>query len=335
KYVSASGGGASVFTPKPIWQTGVGVPHDGARDVPDVALSASPFHDPYVVCIKGSCVNGFANASGYITTSGATSATAPAMAAITALLVQKTGEPQGNINPRLYAIAANSPSAFHDVTEGSTIFNCNLQALGCPFGTFGFQAGPGYDQATGLGSVDAFNLINAWPDFGLSSNPPALTVARGNVGTVTISVSPVNGFNDAVTLSCTVSNSLTNTTCSIPSAPSQGGTTSLTITADATASFSFWELPLFGWGNSTGIALLLFTTSTLLLCQRRRRTTMGAYACILLAVAAFDATSCGNGSASGATVTPAARPVSQTGTVTITASAHTSSKSLTLPVTVQ
>jgi pseudomonalisin len=266
---------------------------------------------------------------------GGTSASAPVMAAITALLVQKIGEPQGNINPRLYAIAATSPGAFHDVTQGSIMLGCNLQLVECPFGQFGFQAGPGYDQATGLGSVDATNLINAWPDFGLSSNPAVLTVARGNVGTATISVSSVNGFNDAVTLSCTVSNSLTNTTCSIPSAPSPGGMASLTITAGATASLSFWELPPSGRDSSTGIALLLLTTSALLLWQRRRRTTLGAYACVLLAVATFDGTSCGNGSASGASITPAARPVSQTGTVTITASAHTSSKSLTLPVTVQ
>ena len=42
---SASGGGASMYFSKPSWQTGPGVPADGARDVPDVAFSASNVHD--------------------------------------------------------------------------------------------------------------------------------------------------------------------------------------------------------------------------------------------------------------------------------------------------
>ena len=333
-WIAASGGGASIYATKPSWQTGAGVPNDGARDVPDLAFSASLSHDPYLVCAVGSCVNGFGDASGRVKVAGGTSATAPLMAAITALLVQRTGEPQGNINPRLYAIASSSSSAFHDVTQGSTILGCDLQSAGCPFGQFGFQAVAGYDQTTGLGSVDGSNLINAWPDFGLSSSSGAVTVARGNIGSAAISVSPANGFNDAVTLSCTVSNSLTNVTCSIPTAPSPGGTAALTITAGTSAGVSFFSWPTFPWDNRTGVAMLLFAASALMLWQRRTGTAAGAYACVLLAVAACGATSCGNGSASG-TTTPAARPVSETGTVTVTAAATTASKSLTLAVTVQ
>lgn len=334
--LAASGGGASLFATKPSWQTGPGVPNDGARDIPDLAFSASSVHNPYVACLVGSCINGFSDASGWIKVAGGTSATAPVMAAVTALLVQKTGEPQGNINPRLYAIAATTPSAFHDVTQGSTVFGCNLQLVGCPFGTFGFQAGVGYDQATGLGSVDGLNLVDAWPDFGLSSNPSALTVARSTTGNAIISVSPVNGFSDAVTLSCTVSNSLTNVTCSIPTAPAPGGTAALTITAGATASLGFWNWSPVHWDNRAGVIVLLCAASILLYRrQRQAQTTVGAYACILLAVAAFGTVSCGNGSASGATTAPAVRPVPQTGTVTITATATTASKSLTIPVTVQ
>ena len=46
---AASGGGASALFSKPSWQTGTGVPSDGARDVPDVALPASADHDGYMV----------------------------------------------------------------------------------------------------------------------------------------------------------------------------------------------------------------------------------------------------------------------------------------------
>lgn len=117
--ILASGGGVSVLEAKPDWQNGMGVPNDRARDIPDVAFSASVDHDPYAICNEGSCVSGFANASGAITAVGGTSAGTPSMAGIVALLVQKTGQRQGNINPRLYAIAVTSPSAFHDITRGT------------------------------------------------------------------------------------------------------------------------------------------------------------------------------------------------------------------------
>ena len=56
----AGGGGASAyFTTKPSWQTGTGVPNDNARDVPDLSLNSSPIHDPLLICVQGSCVNGF------------------------------------------------------------------------------------------------------------------------------------------------------------------------------------------------------------------------------------------------------------------------------------
>src|SRR5207253_1215680 len=57
--LSASGGGRSIYFPKPGWQTGAGVPNDNARDVPDISLTASSGHDGYLMCARGSCVNGF------------------------------------------------------------------------------------------------------------------------------------------------------------------------------------------------------------------------------------------------------------------------------------
>ncbi len=54
--LSATGGGASDvaggFFAKPSWQTGTGVPNDGARDVPDISVSASPDHDGYLFCTE-------------------------------------------------------------------------------------------------------------------------------------------------------------------------------------------------------------------------------------------------------------------------------------------
>ena len=51
--LSAGGGGASALFPKPAWQTGVpGIPADNARDVPDIALAASPDHDGLLYCTQ-------------------------------------------------------------------------------------------------------------------------------------------------------------------------------------------------------------------------------------------------------------------------------------------
>lgn len=50
--LAASGGGVSVLFAKPSWQNVPGVPNDGFRDVPDVALAASPFVDPYSIVVN-------------------------------------------------------------------------------------------------------------------------------------------------------------------------------------------------------------------------------------------------------------------------------------------
>jgi subtilase family serine protease len=147
---AAGGGGASVFFAKPSWQIGAGVPNDGARDVPDVAVTASPFHDPY-----------FLYSSGAYGPVGGTSAAAPVFAGIMALLNQITqvalnssvSPGLGNFNPFLYAVARVEPTVFHDVTTGS-----NIVPKDCVSGFLGYSAGPGYDQVTGLGSVDVYSL---------------------------------------------------------------------------------------------------------------------------------------------------------------------------------
>jgi uncharacterized protein (TIGR03437 family) len=68
------------------------------------------------------------------------------------------------MNPRLYALAQSGSGAFHDVTAGDNIVNvtCGGRARNCVPGAYGYAAGQGYDQASGLGSVDAYNLVTAW-----------------------------------------------------------------------------------------------------------------------------------------------------------------------------
>jgi uncharacterized protein (TIGR03437 family) len=156
--LSAGGGGASLFFPQPAWQTGPGVPNDGARHVPDLSLTASVDHDPYYIYTGGEF--------GPV---GGTSAAAPTMAGIIVLLNQylvSTGAQKqpgvGNINPVLYRLAEKSSSVFHDITAGNNAVPCAAGSYGCTSSPIGFNAGPGYDEASGLGSPDAYNLIHQW-----------------------------------------------------------------------------------------------------------------------------------------------------------------------------
>jgi len=162
--LSAGGGGTSIFFPKPVWQTGPGVPSDNFRHVPDLAISSSADHDGYEVYTGGA-----------FQIYGGTSMAAPTMAGIVALLNQyliSSGAQKqagvGNINPTLYRLAQITPSAFHDVTSGNNIVPCVVGSPNCTSGSMGYGAGPGYDQATGLGSPDAYNFVHSW-----TNDPPS------------------------------------------------------------------------------------------------------------------------------------------------------------------
>jgi len=219
--LSASGGGTSVLVKRPAWQTGVpGIASGSMRLVPDVSLYSSPGLPGYLYCTsdqtdwntttapvqQASCNAGFRDsATGYLTVAGGTSFAAPIFASMVALINQKAGYTtgQGLINPTLYSLANNPStyaSAFHDITSGNN--NCLAGTSYCA-STAGFSAGTGYDEVTGLGSVDLNNLAGAWPEnTGTSSSMVSTTTtvvpANGtpdvNVADVfTITVAPVSG----------------------------------------------------------------------------------------------------------------------------------------------
>ena len=188
-------GGTCKGYAKPSWQTGVsGIPNDGVRDVPDVALFAANglWGHSYVFCFSD-LANGGAKCAGppeLWSGAGGTSFASPIMAGIQALVNQKMGAAQGNPNPVYYKLAASSvaSSVFHSITTGDIAVNCSgdLNCFGSGFvgrgraapvtsfvGNGGlstssqtytpaFAASAGWNFATGLGSVDAFNLIMNW-----------------------------------------------------------------------------------------------------------------------------------------------------------------------------
>ena len=205
--VLAGGGGASVYVPKPSWQTGTGVPADHARDVPDVSFPSAG-HDGYFSCFAaggGDC------ASNYFIDSAGTSNSAPSMAGVAAILNQKMGGAQGNLNPLLYKIAASTPNVFHDATPASSGVNscslnfpsmCSNSTPSAPStlgGLAGYALTTGYDQATGLGSLDVANFLAA-----------AASTSRPGVAATTLAVhgsATTISDTQTVTFTATVSSS--------------------------------------------------------------------------------------------------------------------------------
>lgn len=263
-HLSATGGGAAVNFTKPSWQKGAGVPNDGRRDVPDVSLFGSPGLPGYLICSQGWCVNGFRNATDNLDVIGGTSAGAPAFAGIVALLNQATGSLQGNMNPRLYELAALSTEVFHDITSGDNKVPCTSPSTDCPVGTtmIGYSAAVGYDQATGLGSVNAFNLLMQWVPVAITPNPIRfgnrlpniaktipVTIRNNNGPTLNISGISISGNYTLTSNNCPSTLSFgASCTVSVTFVPTSGSTDNGTLTVTADDSGSPHEVAISGTG---------------------------------------------------------------------------------------
>jgi pro-kumamolisin-like protein len=203
---------------KPSWQSILGNPNDGVRDTPDVSLFAADglWGHFYVFCWSHTSQGGAActgNPSGW-SGAGGTSFSAPIMAGIQALVNQKVGARQGNPNPSYYQLAANEYSTsaasscnssngntvpgscvFYDVTLGDMDVNCtgsaNCYLAGASMGVLStsnssfnpaYAATTGWDFATGIGTLNAANLVNNWPT---PSSMPVLSISKSHSGSFT------------------------------------------------------------------------------------------------------------------------------------------------------
>jgi hypothetical protein len=214
--------------PKPSWQAGVtGIPGDKVRDIPDVSFFASDgflSSSAYLVCVSDVSPCSYSS-KGAITflEVGGTSVATPTMAGVMGLIDEKTGADQGNPNAELYALAAKqtysscsaergngspvttSTCLFNDIDSGTNAMacdysafvttpspNCSLIHSGDYVGILpGYNAGTGYDEATGLGSLNIANVVNAWPAVAPGTDAATVTVTPAPTSVPVSEILPV------------------------------------------------------------------------------------------------------------------------------------------------
>jgi kumamolisin len=196
-----SGGGVSMWWPKPAYQVGKTIPVAGrkcrssrrsCRETPDISLDARPKRTGYIIYCDH-CGSGPGIVWAPV---GGTSAAAPLMAALTADADEAAGKQLGFANPFLYAQAGTS--VFHDIVTGTNSI----------FGGRHYAARPGYDMATGLGSVRAGAFATALAAYA----PAAVTVDA----TALHVAGPVNGRRTPYGHRVTFRGTLTDTTTARP-----------------------------------------------------------------------------------------------------------------------
>jgi len=180
--------------PKPTWQSKVpGIPADQVRDLPDVSLFAGSgiWSSFYVFCSADASADGSCNYNNsndvVFLAAGGTSFASPSFAGIMALIEQQVGGPQGNPNYTLYKLASQqyktvgtacqsstvapgNACVFYDITDSSNEVACEAGTTDCNptnpndnFGVLpGWRAAHGFDLATGLGSVNVYNIVHSW-----------------------------------------------------------------------------------------------------------------------------------------------------------------------------
>jgi subtilase family serine protease len=258
--------------PKPSWQTGVsGIPSDGVRDLPDVSFFASDgflSSSAYLICVSNVAACSYDTKSEPTAQEvGGTSVATPAMAGVMALINQKAGSAQGSPNAELYKLASQQTYSncsaesvkssstscyFNDIDTGNNamacddgVYNGGVASPNCTVKDSidkgmvgilsGYSAGTGYDQATGLGSLNVANVVKAWPaTVGSAAVSVTVTPAQASITssqslgiTGTVASSPSGGVTPTGTVT------LTAGTYTASAALSNTGSYSFTVPANS------------------------------------------------------------------------------------------------------
>ena len=171
---AAGGGGPSHVFDRPDFQDGVRSVVGHARGTPDISLNAAVDGGVWVYYT-------FVGPTSPYHIFGGTSAATPEFAGIVAMADQMAHQPLGWLNQALYALAnananangngfgydsgnrgrGHSSSGVVDVTQGNNDIGPFTNSDGNTYEVPGYAAGPGYDLASGLGTLDAAAFVPA------------------------------------------------------------------------------------------------------------------------------------------------------------------------------
>jgi subtilase family serine protease len=304
---------------KPTWQTGVtGIPSDGVRDIPDVSFFAADGmnNSAYLICYSGND-DGSSYPCSYSSSYsddtamqevGGTSVSSPAMAGVMALINQKAGGAVGNPNAMLYKLAAKQTYASCSAESVTTSSSCYFNdidkytiAQPCDYSDLspncvsteaydgytdvagilsGYNATTGYDMATGLGSLNVANVVNAgvWSPHTsavavlspstlifsktlVGASSAKQTVTLKNTGTAALTVSGVsvtgtNASSFSQTNTCGKSVAASGScTISVTFKPTKTGALTASISVADNASNSPQTVALSGTGTAPTVSL--------------------------------------------------------------------------------
>ena len=153
---AASGGGPSHVFDRPDFQDGVRSVVGHARGTPDISMNAAVDGGVWVYYT-------FVTPSSPFHIFGGTSAATPEFAGIVAMADELAHQPLGWLNDALYQLRdhGRSGSGVVDVTQGNNDIGPFTNSDGKTYEVPGYAAGPGYDLATGLGTLDAATFVPA------------------------------------------------------------------------------------------------------------------------------------------------------------------------------
>ena len=148
----AGGGGVSSVFSRPDFQDSVRRVVDGRRGTPDISLSAA---------VDGAVVFYYSFLPGHVGYHlvGGTSESSPEFSGIVALADQVAHHRLGQINGRLYDMLQGHSHGIVDVTMGNNTFGPFVNSDNLTYTVVGYDAGRGYDLASGVGTIDAARFV--------------------------------------------------------------------------------------------------------------------------------------------------------------------------------
>ena len=150
---AAGGGGPSHVFKRPDFQDRVRSVVGDARGTPDISMNAAVDGGVWVYYT-------FVAPTSPFHIFGGTSAASPEFSGIVAMAEQLAHHGLGPINDALYAMRGGL-SGIVDVTQGNNDIGPFTNSDGQTYHVPGFSAGPGYDMASGLGTLDAVRFVPA------------------------------------------------------------------------------------------------------------------------------------------------------------------------------